>query len=103
MAKVVSPTTAKRASTTKASTAPLKPRSRSTKEATELPLSPTPEPNLDGLQLLTEPHNILEEKITASVSSRTVERKNLESPPPPISPGGSPEGETSLPLGGDLI
>jgi hypothetical protein len=103
MAKVVSSTTAKRASATKASAAPLKPRSRSTKEATELPLSPTPEPNLDGLQALTERLNFLEEKITASLSSLTVEVQNLKSAPPTISPDGNPEAETSLPLVGDLI
>jgi hypothetical protein len=103
MAKVVSSTTAKRASAAKASAAPLKPRSRSTKEATELPLSPTPEPNLDGLQTLTERLNILEEKITASLSSLTVEVQNLKSAPPTISPDGNPEAETSLPLVGDLI
>ena len=103
MAKVVSSTTAKRASATKASAAPLKPRSRSTKEAPELPLSPTPEPTLDGLQTLTERLNILEEKITASLSSLTVEVQNLKSAPPTISPDGNSEVRNFLPLVGDLI
>src|SRR5689334_22637726 len=113
MAKVASSTTAKRASSPKNTATPLKSRSRTAKEmatkevtereATELPPILTPEPSIDGLQLLTERLNALDEKITASLSSLTTELQALKSTSPTTSPDGIPESETFLPIIGDLI
>ena len=105
MAKVASSTTTKRASTTRSTTAPLKPRSRTTKEATDLPLVPTPpaEPRIDGLQLLTERLTSLEEKLTTSFSSLAAEIHGLKSTSPTVAPDGNLESEIALPIIGDLI
>ncbi len=103
MAKVASSTTTKRASTTRTTAVPLKPRSRATKETTDSPLPPATEPSIDGLQLLTERLNALEEKITASLSSLTVEIQSLKSATPTVSPDGNLESDTVLPIVGDLI
>lgn len=113
MAKVASSPTAKRGNTTKNTATPLKSRSRTTKEApekevtekevTDLPPAIVTALSPDGLQLLTERFNALEEKITTSLSSLLVEMQTLKSAPPTISPEGTPESETFLPIMGDLI
>lgn len=113
MAKVVSSTTAKRTSSPKNTVAPLKSRSRTTKEVVAKEVTereatdPSPvlisEPNIDGLRLLTERFNGLEEKITASFSSLAIELQTLKSTSPTIAQDGTPGSETLLPLIGDLI
>ena len=105
MAKVASPTTTKRASTTRNTATPLKSRSRTTKEVTDPSLVPGPptESSIDGLQLLTERLTSLEEKLTASFSSLTAEIQSLKNVPSTVSSGGDPESETYLPIVGDLI
>ena len=103
MAKVASSTTTKRASTTRTTAVPLKPRSRTTKEATDSPLPPSTELNIDGLQLLTERLNAFEEKVTTSLSSLTVEIQSLKSATPTVSSDGNLESDTVLPIVGDLI
>jgi len=115
MAKVASPTTAKRVSSPKNTAAPLKSRSRATKEVAakevtggevaELSPELVPEPSTDGLQLLTERFTALEEKIIISLSSLAAELQTLKSTPSTLSPDGTstPESETFLPIVGDLI
>ena len=105
MAKVVSSTTTKRASTTRSTAAPPKPRSRTTKEATDLPLVPAPlaEPSIDGLQMLTERLTSLEEKLTTSLSSLATEIQNLKSTSPIVASDENLQSEIVLPIVGDLI
>ena len=118
MAKVASPTTTKRASSTKTAGSPLKSRSRAAKEvvdkevaAKEAPdkevgdssAAPIAEPRVDGLQLLTAHLNGLEEKIAASFSALASEVQNLKNSSLSAPSESSPESETLLPILGDLI
>lgn len=104
MAKVASSTAAKRASSTRSTTAaPLKSRSRTMKEAPDSLSIPTAEMNSDSLQVLAERLSALEEKVTTSLSSLATEVHNLQGTVPAVSGDGNLESETVLPIVGDLV